>query len=92
MDQQTPTVLIVEDEDVARRNLAHILEKEGYAVVAVSDGGKALKLLKQREFDLVRTDLRMNKVDGMAVLSRLPLRRVENIRLPDGEEPATPPA
>jgi len=68
MDQQTPSVLIVEDEDVARRNLAHILEKEGYAIVAVSDGGKALKLLKQREFDLVLTDLKMNKVDGMAVL------------------------
>ncbi len=68
MDQQTSTVLIVEDEDVARRNLAHILEKEGYAIVAVSDGGKALKLLKQREFDLVLTDLKMKKVDGMAVL------------------------
>ncbi|MGD8367758.1 MAG: sigma-54 dependent transcriptional regulator [Desulfobacterales bacterium] len=68
MDQPEPTVLIVEDEDVARRNLAHILEKEGYTAVSVDDGAKAVKLLKQREFDLVLTDLRMKKVDGMGVL------------------------
>jgi len=68
MGPQKPSVLIVEDEVVARRNLAHILEKEGYAVVAVSDGEKALKQLKQDEFDLVLTDLKMKKVDGMAVL------------------------
>jgi DNA-binding NtrC family response regulator len=67
-DLAETTVLIVEDEDVARRNLAHILEKEGYTVVSVDDGAKAVKLLRQRDFDLVLTDLRMKKVDGMGVL------------------------
>jgi len=65
-----PTVLIVEDEDIARKNLAHILKKEGYAVVAANNGVKALELLKQRDFDLVITDLKMEKVDGIKVLKR----------------------
>jgi DNA-binding NtrC family response regulator len=68
MEHPAPTVLIVEDEEVARRNLAHILEREGYTVVSADDGAKALQLLKQREFDLVLTDLRMKKVDGIGVL------------------------
>jgi DNA-binding NtrC family response regulator len=69
-DLPKPTVLIVEDEDIARKNLAHILKKEGYAVVATNNGVKALELLRQRDFDLVITDLKMEKVDGMEVLKR----------------------
>ncbi|MBW2109253.1 MAG: sigma-54-dependent Fis family transcriptional regulator [Deltaproteobacteria bacterium] len=66
----TPIVLIVEDEDVARKNLEHILKRAGYQVVAAKSGVKALELLAQREFDLVLTDLKMEKVDGMAVLKK----------------------
>lgn len=68
MDQSEPTVLIVEDEEVARKNLEHILRKEGYTVVSASNGLKALELLGQREFDLVLTDLKMEKIDGLEVL------------------------
>jgi DNA-binding NtrC family response regulator len=63
------TVLIVEDESIARNNLAHILEKQGYAVVPAQGGTEALDLLKSRSFDLVITDLKMEQVDGMAVLA-----------------------
>ena len=64
------TILIVEDEDVARRNLEHILKKEGYAVTAASSGAKALQLLETRDFSLVITDLKMEKVDGTQVLAK----------------------
>ncbi|MFC1895250.1 sigma-54-dependent transcriptional regulator [Thermodesulfobacteriota bacterium] len=64
------TILIVEDEELARRNLVHILEKEGYAVISVNSGMAALDLLRQRTFGLVLTDLRMEKVDGMQVLKK----------------------
>ncbi len=63
-------ILVVEDEQIARRNLSHILEKEGYAVTAAESGAKALSLLKSGHFDLVITDLKMEKVDGMAVMAR----------------------
>jgi len=70
MQASVASILVVEDEDIARRNLEHILKKEGYEVVAASSGAKALDLLRHREFDLVLTDLKMEKVDGMQVLEK----------------------
>jgi DNA-binding NtrC family response regulator len=63
-------ILVVEDEDITRKNLVHILTKEGYEVVAVDSGVKALDLLASQSFDLVVTDFKMEKVDGMQVLAR----------------------
>ena len=62
--------LIVDDEDIARENLGHILSKEGHNVVSVDRGIEALKKLDDTEFDLVLTDLKMKQVDGMEVLTR----------------------
>jgi DNA-binding NtrC family response regulator len=64
------TLLIVDDEDVALRNLQHVMTREGYEVTATRSGVKALALLEQQRFDVVLTDLRMEKVDGMDVLRR----------------------
>jgi len=63
-------ILIIEDEEIARRNLEHILEKEGYNVIAVDSGTKGLTLIKSRSFDLIITDYKMKKVDGLQVLEQ----------------------
>jgi DNA-binding NtrC family response regulator len=63
-------LLVVDDEPVALRNLERVLTKEGYGVATASSGQGALRLLRQRAFDVVLTDLRMEKVDGMQVLRR----------------------
>jgi DNA-binding NtrC family response regulator len=70
MQASVDSILVVEDEDIARRNLEHILKKEGYEVIATNSGAKALDLLRHRDFDLVLTDLKMEKVDGMQVLEK----------------------
>lgn len=70
MQTSEDRILVVEDENIARRNLEHILKKEGYTVVAVDQGAKALDLLRHQNFDLVLTDLKMEKVDGMQVLEK----------------------
>jgi len=71
MAEQTKSkILVVEDEAVARRNLEHILTKEGYDVVSASNGSEALEHLRSKDFDLVITDLKMEKVDGMQVLEK----------------------
>jgi DNA-binding NtrC family response regulator len=63
-------LLVVDDEPIALKNLERVLAKEGYAVTTASSGPAALKLLRQRGFEVVLTDLRMEKVDGMEVLRR----------------------
>jgi DNA-binding NtrC family response regulator len=63
-------ILVVEDEDIARKNLEHILIRAGYDVVSVNNGNKAIDLLQSQNFDLVITDLKMEKVDGMQVLKK----------------------
>jgi DNA-binding NtrC family response regulator len=63
-------ILIVDDEAIARENLEHILQKDGYDVVTADSGIAALKRLSKTEFDLVMTDLKMKQVDGMEVLAR----------------------
>jgi DNA-binding NtrC family response regulator len=70
MQASENSLLVVEDEDIARRNLEHILRKEGYTVIATNSGAKALDLLRHQNFDLVLTDLKMEKVDGMQVLAK----------------------
>jgi len=72
-------LLVIDDEAIALRNLSHILRKEGYDVTTRQSGPGGLKELEQGQFDVVLTDLRMEKVDGMAIL-----RRAREL-LPDGE-------
>jgi two-component system response regulator PilR (NtrC family) len=62
-------VLVVDDEQSMRELLAIMLRQAGYDVT-LADGGEAAveRLSKGETFDLVVTDLRMRKVDGLAVL------------------------
>jgi len=64
-------VLIVDDEKTAVENLAHVCRKEGYEVTTRMTGMGALEVLAKKRFDVVLTDLQMEKVDGMAVLQRV---------------------
>ena len=63
-------LLIVDDEKVALKNLEHIMKKEGYEVVATQSGANALAYIEKQAFDVVLTDLRMEKVDGMQILGK----------------------
>jgi len=63
-------LLIVDDEKVALRNLEHVMKKEGYEVTATQSGANALAHLEKQDFDIVLTDLRMEKVDGMQILQK----------------------
>ena len=64
-------ILIVDDEATAVENLAHVCRKEGYEVTTRMTGMGALEILEKNRFDIVLTDLQMEKVDGMAVLRRV---------------------
>jgi CheY-like chemotaxis protein/anti-anti-sigma regulatory factor len=64
-------VLVVDDEENVRVTTAAILEQEGYDVATASDGREALEMVARKHFDLVLTDLRMEDMDGIALLHDL---------------------
>jgi ATP-dependent Lon protease len=69
--QRAFRVLVVDDEEIARTNVEHILKKEGYFVVTATNGLEALEQLPRGAFDLVLTDLLMMKVGGMELLEKI---------------------
>jgi len=62
-------ILIVDDERAIRNTLREILEYEEYQVDDVDNGADALQLIRKNEYDLILCDIKMNKMDGMEVLS-----------------------
>jgi ATP-dependent Lon protease len=63
-------ILVVDDEEMTRRNLEHVFKKDGYSVETASNGVDALNLLEKSTYDVIVTDLKMEKVDGMDVLGK----------------------
>lgn len=63
------SILVVDDEKVTRQNLEHVFKKDGYDVKTAASGTEALTFLKESAFDVIVTDLKMEKVDGLDVLS-----------------------
>ena len=62
-------ILIIDDEKAIRNTLREILEYEDYQVEDVDNGPDALELIKKNEYDLILCDIKMNKMDGMEVLT-----------------------
>jgi CheY-like chemotaxis protein len=65
------TILVVEDDAIARKSLSAFLTGEGYQVEQASDGMEALEILKDRTFDLVLSDIVMPRMDGLALIQHV---------------------
>ena len=61
-------ILIADDEESMRHLLSVFLRDHGYAVSAVANGQDALRELGVRDYDLVLSDVRMPRMDGIALL------------------------
>ncbi len=61
-------ILVVEDQDAMRESLVIAFKDEGYQVEGVASGEEAIQRLGNNVYDLVVTDLKMKKVDGLEVL------------------------
>ncbi len=67
----TPLILIVDDDETSLLVLGGYLKRFGFAVATASGGVQALELLRQREFDLLISDLRMPGMDGITLLKEM---------------------
>lgn len=67
------TILLAEDHEALRRCLINILHREGYTVLGVDRGTKALRLWERHEgpIHLLLTDVRMPEMDGMELALRI---------------------
>lgn len=63
------SILIVDDEEIARANMEYVLTKDGYHCHCAANGVAALDILAQEEIDLIVSDLKMERMDGMELLS-----------------------
>ena len=64
-------ILILDDDKGMREFLEIMLTREGYDVTCAFDGEKALNLCRKAQFDLILTDLKMPKMDGIEFLKRV---------------------
>ncbi len=64
-------ILVIDDERPIRSTLKEILEFENYKVDTAEDGKEGLKMILANKYDLILTDIKMPKMDGMEVLDAL---------------------
>ena len=68
--QEQVKVLVVDDEELIRLNFRCCLEDAGYQVLTAADGAEGLSLLSSEQPDVVLTDLKMPKMDGIAFIEQ----------------------
>ncbi len=71
--EKQKTILIVEDESIVAIDQKNILENEGYRVIDVKDGEKALSVIEEDAVDLVLMDIELGpgKIDGAETAKRI---------------------
>ena len=77
----TTRILVADDEEILRINVAEALTEAGYAVDAVGDGEAAWERLSEEDYAVVITDLRMPRLDGIGLLSRVVAARPQTLVL-----------
>jgi two-component system response regulator AtoC len=69
-----PSILVVDDEIAAQRALIQALKREKYHVEGATSATEALRKLTEKNYDLVITDIRMERMDGMELMRQVRVR------------------
>src|SRR5690349_13493327 len=71
MTTESPAILVADDDTNVRRVLVAMLKREGYTVHSAGDGEEAMAALRLHEISALITDLRMPRMDGIALLKHV---------------------
>ncbi len=74
-------ILVVDDEDMTRKLLRLMLERDGFVIVEAEDGQHALEVIAQQPPDMVILDVMMPNMDGFATCQKI-RSRPETAHLP----------
>ena len=64
-------IMVIDDENIVGKMIKSSFEPDGYVVEPFLDPAPALARLKEEQFDVVITDLKMKDIDGMEVLKNI---------------------
>src|SRR6267378_1327384 len=78
---EQPKVLVVDDEESVVVTIKAILQLDGYNVATTTSGAKARAMVREAEYDLVLTDLRLEDGDGLDVLKAVRERYPETVTI-----------
>ncbi len=68
------TVLVVEDEKMIRKGIKAMIQRSGVpieVIIECSNGEMALEILREEEIDVMLTDIRMPKMDGITLVRQM---------------------
>ncbi len=77
----TDTILFVDDEEIILNALEAVFSREGFQTLTATNGEEALRILEDREVDVVISDERMPGITGIELLSTVKKRYPEKIRI-----------
>lgn len=69
--EQQAFILVVDDEGAIRYSITKTLQRVGYHVEAAASGEEALEMMKNQDYDVVLTDIRMPGLTGVELLGRI---------------------
>lgn len=78
MAKSMKRILVVDDEENARMALSRILAREGYDVASAENGFEALQYLREKEVELIITDMNMPVMNGITFMRELQNTRPES--------------
>lgn len=75
------TILIVEDNDINRRLFRDLLETKGYTLFEATDANEALRLVQEKQPDLVLMDIQLPSVSGLEVTHQIRQMKIKQPRI-----------
>ena len=64
-------ILLIDDDVLVLKTLEKVLARQGYEVLAVSDGDDACKALKGKKINLIISDIRMPRLSGIDTMRKI---------------------
>lgn len=64
-------ILVIDDEELITKSLLRLLSAEGYNAAVAKNGSEALAKVKETDFDLIVSDVRMPDLDGIETIGQI---------------------
>ena len=62
------SILVIDDEELVVESIKRLLKKEGYSVTIAKSGKEAMERIKELDFNLIVSDIRMPEIDGVEII------------------------